>query len=97
MTTTMTGEMTQVSRRDKYNEYMRDYRLLNPDKVKKIEKVRYYKNKVADSMTPEEIAKYKEHLDKVYIIKKAINDLMKESPETAYAVIMDTIQQLEAK
>lgn len=87
----------QVSKREKYNEYMRDYRLLNPDKVKKIEKNRYYKNKVADSMTPDEIAKYKDYLDKVYMIKRAINDLMKDSPEIAYAVIMDTVQQLEAK
>ena len=83
-------------KRAKYNEYMRDYRLLNPDKVKKIEKNRYYKNKAADSLTPDEIAKYKDYLDKVFMIKKAINDLMKESPETAYAVIMDTVQQLEA-
>lgn len=87
----------QASKREKYNEYMRDYRLLNPDKVKKIEKNRYYKNKVADSMTPDEIAKYKDYLDKVYMIKKAISDLIKESPETAYAVITDTIHQLEAK
>lgn len=84
-----------ATKRAKYNEYMRDYRLLNPDKVKKIEKNRYYKNKVANSLTPDEIAKYKDHLDKVFMIKKAINDLMKESPETAYAVIMDTVQQLE--
>jgi hypothetical protein len=85
-----------ATKRAKYNEYMRDYRLLNPDKVKKIEKNRYYKNKAADSLTPDEIAKYKDYLDKVFMIKKAINDLMKESPETAYAVIMDTVQQLEA-
>jgi hypothetical protein len=87
----------QASKREKYNEYMRDYRLLNPDKVKKIEKNRYYKNKVADSMTADEIAKYKDYLDKVYLIKRAISDLMKDSPETAYAVIMDTVQQLETK
>ena len=92
------SELTEyASKRAKYNEYMRDYRLLNPDKVKKIEKNRYYKNKAADSLTPDEIAKYKDHLDKVYMIKKAISDLMKESPETAYAVIMDTVQQLEVK
>lgn len=86
----------QATKRAKYNEYMRDYRLLNPDKLKKIEKNRYYKNKVADSLSPEEIAKYKDYLDKVYMIKKAISDLMKESPETAYAVIMDTVQQLDS-
>lgn len=85
-----------ATKRAKYNEYMRDYRLLNPDKVRKIEKNRYYKNKAADSLTPDEIAKYKDYLDKVFMIKKAINDLMKESPETAYAVIMDTVQNLEA-
>ena len=87
----------QASKKEKYNEYMRDYRLLNPDKVKKIEKNRYYKNKVAHTLTPDEIAKYKDYLDKVYMIKKAISDLIKDSPETAYAVVMDTIHQLEAK
>jgi hypothetical protein len=87
----------QATKKARYNEYMRDYRLLNPDKVKKIEKNRYYKNKVADTLTPDEIAKYKDYLDKVYIIKKAISDLMSESPDTAYAVVMDTVHQLEAK
>lgn len=86
-----------ASKRDRYNEYMRNYRLLNPDKVRKIEKVRYYKHKFADNLTPEEIVKYKDHLDKVCIFKKVMNDLIKQSPETAYAVIMDTIQHLEVK
>lgn len=88
-------EMEQVLKREKYNEYMRTYRLLNADKVRKIEKRKYYKQKFAGELTPEDIAKYKEHLDKVCRIKKAIKDLLDESPETAYAVVIDTIKQLE--
>lgn len=89
-------EMEQVLKREKYNEYMRTYRLLNADKVRKIEKRKYYKQKFASELTPEDIAKYKEHLDKVCIIKKAIKDLLDESPETAYAVVIDTINQFES-
>jgi hypothetical protein len=88
-------EMDTTLKREKYNEYMRNYRLLNPDKVRKIGKRKYYKHKFAGELTTEDIAKYKNHLDIVCRIKQAIKELLDESPETAYAVVQDTIKQLE--
>ena len=90
-------EMDMIVKREKYNEYMRNYRLLNPDKVSKIGKRKYYKHKFAGELTTEDITKYKNHLDIVCRIKKAIKELMDESPETAYAVVQDMIMELEAK
>lgn len=89
-------EKDMTIKREKYNEYMRNYRLLNPDKVSKIGKRKYYKHKFAGELTAEDIAKYKNHLDIVCRIKKAIKELMDESPETAYAVVQDTIMELES-
>jgi hypothetical protein len=89
-------EMEMSLKKEKYNEYMRNYRLLNPDKVRKIGKRKYYKHKFAGELTADDIAKYKEHLDIVCRIKRAIKELLDESPETAYAVVQDTIKQLEA-
>jgi hypothetical protein len=89
-------ETDTTFKREKYNEYMRNYRLLNADKVRKIGKRKYYKSKFAADLTTEDIAKYKDHLDLVCRIKKAIKELLDESPETAYDVIQDTIKQLES-
>jgi len=88
-------ENDQISKRVKYNEYMRNYRILNPDKVRKIGKNKYYKHKFADNLTPEDVIKYKDHLDKVCIIRNAIKSLLDESPQTAIALIQDTIKQIE--
>lgn len=82
-------------KREKYNEYMRNYRVLNPEKVRKIGKNKYYKQKFAENLTPEDILKYKDHLDKVCIIKSAIKSLLDDSPQTAIALIQDTIKQFE--
>lgn len=89
-------EMDMTLKREKYNEYMRNYRLLNPDKVSKIGKRKYYKHKFAGDLTTEDIVKYKDHLDIVCRIKKAIKELLDKSPETAYDVVQDTIKQLES-
>lgn len=83
------------TKREKYNEYMRNYRLLNHERVNRIGKRQYYKRKYADILTSDDNIKYKDHLDKVCIIKQAINDLFNENPETGYAVIMDIINHFE--
>jgi len=88
-------ENDPIAKREKYNEYMRNYRLLNPDKVRKIGKNKYYKHKFGDNLTPEDVIKYKDHLDKVCIIRSAIKSLLDESPQTAIALIQDTIKQFE--
>lgn len=88
-------ENDQFSKREKYNEYMRNYRILNPDKVRKIGKNKYYKHKFANNLSPEDVIKYKDHLDKVCIIRSAIKSLLDESPQTAIALIQDTIKQFE--
>jgi len=88
-------ENEQILKREKYNEYMRNYRILNPDKVRKIGKNKYYKHKFAENLTPEDLVKYKDHLDKVCIIKSAIKSLLDDSPQTAILLIQETIKQIE--
>lgn len=88
-------ENESISKREKYNEYMRNYRLLNAERISRIGKRKYYKKKYADTLQPEDVEKYKKHIDKVCVIRRALFEILNENPETAYALIMDIVSQIE--
>lgn len=54
------------------NEYMKNYREENSEKIKAIERSNYYKKKYADWFTPEELVIYAPILDDIYKIKKIV-------------------------
>jgi ribosome maturation factor RimP len=78
-------------KKEKYNEYMRNYRLKHKEKMKQFGRDRYYKKSKIDVLSEEDISKYKNHLDKIYKIKKAISELIDEDDEIAEQVILDIL------
>jgi hypothetical protein len=82
--------------KEKYNEYMRNYRLKHKEKMKQFGRDRYYKKKIqeGDDLSEEDILKYKNHLDKFYKIKKAITELINEDDEMAEQLILDILSIL---
>lgn len=63
------------------NQYMKEYRQKNLEKIRAAELLRYHKNKYNNHFTPEEQIMYSEQLPQLLRAKKTIESKLNKFPE----------------
>lgn len=63
------------------NQYMKEYRQKNLEKIRAADLLRYHKNKYNNHFTPEEQIKYSEQLPQLLRAKKTVETKLNKFPE----------------